>query len=73
LIRNYDEFIEALLKAGFSGAIGGKDEGVFGLFRYGWGAVVRSTGFHPRYSARRNSSGARKYSKKDLTMFIFAL
>ena len=38
MIKNYDEFIEALLSAGFSGAIGGKDDGVFGLFRYGWGA-----------------------------------
>ena len=38
MIRNYDEFIAALLESGFSGAIGGKDEGVFGLFRYGWGA-----------------------------------
>ena len=37
-IRNYDEFIAALLKAGFSGAVGGRDEGVFDLFRYGWGA-----------------------------------
>jgi hypothetical protein len=38
LIRNYTDFIAALLKAGFSGAIGGKDDGVFALFRYGWGA-----------------------------------
>jgi hypothetical protein len=38
MIRNYTEFIDSLLETGFSGAIGGKDEGVFGLFRYGWGA-----------------------------------
>jgi len=38
MINNYNEFIKELRKAGFSGAIGGKDEGVFGLFRYGWGA-----------------------------------
>jgi hypothetical protein len=38
LIKNYNEFCTELLKAGFSGAVGGKDDGVFGLFRYGWGA-----------------------------------
>ena len=38
MICNFSEFCTALLKAGFSGAIGGKDDGVFGLFRYGWGA-----------------------------------
>ena len=38
MIRNYNEFIKALMKAGFSGAVGGKEDGVFGLFRYGWGA-----------------------------------
>ena len=38
MIRNYNDFIAALMKAGFSGAIDGKDDGVFGLFRYGWGA-----------------------------------
>ena len=38
MIRNYNEFISTLRKAGFSGSIGGKDEGVFNLFRYGWGA-----------------------------------
>ena len=38
MIRNYNEFCTELLKAGFSGAIGGKEDGVFGLFRYGWGA-----------------------------------
>jgi hypothetical protein len=32
------EFITELHSAGFSGAVGGKDDGVFGLFRYGWGA-----------------------------------
>jgi len=26
------------MESGFSGAVGGKDDGVFGLFRYGWGA-----------------------------------
>ena len=45
MIRNYNDFIAALLKAGFSGAIGGKDDGVFGLFRYGWGAE-EETGIH---------------------------
>jgi hypothetical protein len=38
MIRNYGDFIKALYKAGFSGAVGGKDDGVFALFRYGWGA-----------------------------------
>ena len=38
MICDYKSFIEALLDAGFSGAVGGKDDGVFGLFRYGWGA-----------------------------------
>ena len=38
MIKNYSDFIKALLEAGFSGSIGGKDEGVYGLFRYGWGA-----------------------------------
>jgi len=38
MIRNYNDFITKLMKAGFSGAIGGKDDGVFALFRYGWGA-----------------------------------
>ena len=38
MIRNYDDFLEALLNAGFSGAVGGKDDGAFALFRYGWGA-----------------------------------
>ncbi|MDR1691861.1 MAG: hypothetical protein LBR72_00735 [Oscillospiraceae bacterium] len=38
MIRNYRDFIEALTDAGFSGAVGGSDDGVFALFRYGWGA-----------------------------------
>ena len=38
MIRNYTEFCTGLIKAGFSGAIGGKDDGIFGLFHYGWGA-----------------------------------
>jgi hypothetical protein len=38
MIQNYNDFIAALLDAGFSGAVGGRDDGVFGLFRYGWGA-----------------------------------
>lgn len=38
MINNYNDFVRELLKAGFSGAVGGKDDGVFGLFRYGWGA-----------------------------------
>ena len=38
MIQNYADFMAALQKAGFSGAIGGKDDGVFTLFRYGWGA-----------------------------------
>jgi hypothetical protein len=43
MIKNYNDFIKALLEAGFSGAIGGKDDGVFGLFRYGWGAEDESS------------------------------
>jgi len=42
MIRNYTDFIAALLEAGFSGAVGGSDDGVFGLFRYGWGAEDES-------------------------------
>jgi hypothetical protein len=38
MIHNFNDFVSSLMKAGFSGAVGGKDEGVFGLFRYGWGA-----------------------------------
>jgi len=45
MINNYNDFISALRKAGFSGAIGGRDDGVFGLFRYGWGAE-KETGIH---------------------------
>ena len=43
MIRNYTEFCTELIKAGFSGAVSGKDDGVFGLFRYGWGAQVGSS------------------------------
>ena len=35
MIRNFTEFCDELLKAGFSGTVGGKDDGVFALFRYG--------------------------------------
>lgn len=42
IVRNYSDFCIELLKAGFSGAVGGKDDGVFGLFRYGWGAEDES-------------------------------
>ena len=42
MIRNYSDFITELLAAGFSGAIGGKYDGVFGLFNYGWGAEDES-------------------------------
>lgn len=42
MIKNYNDFIAALLDAGFSGAVGGKDDGVFGLFRYGWDAEDES-------------------------------
>jgi hypothetical protein len=45
MIRNYTDFCIELLKAGFSGAVGGKDDGVYGLFRYGWGAE-EETGIH---------------------------
>jgi len=38
MITNYNDFINALMNAGFSGAVGGKEDSVFGLFRYGWGA-----------------------------------
>ena len=38
MIRSFSEFCTVLLSAGFSGAVGGKDDGVFGLFRYGLGA-----------------------------------
>ena len=42
MIRDFQSFIGALMDAGFSGAVGGKDDGVFALFRYGWGAEVES-------------------------------
>ena len=35
MIKNYDDFVRELLKAGFSMA-GGSDEGVFGLIRHSW-------------------------------------
>ena len=38
MIRNYTDFIRELQTAGFSGAVNGNEDGVFGLFRYGWGA-----------------------------------
>ena len=38
MIKNYNDFITELFKVGFSGAVFGKEDGVFGLFRYGWGA-----------------------------------
>ena len=38
MIQNYDDFIRELWQVGFSGAVGGRDDGVFALFRYGWGA-----------------------------------
>jgi len=40
MVRNYNEFVDALPKTGFSGSVDGKDNGVFGLFRYGWGHQV---------------------------------
>ena len=44
MIQNYNDFISALLKSGFSGIVAGKDDGVFSLFRYGWGAVTFHVG-----------------------------
>jgi len=38
LIRNFTDFCDALLEAGFSVASGGNDEGVFGLLEHGWDA-----------------------------------
>ena len=35
-MENYHDFVSALLKAGFSLASGGNDEGVFNLFEHGW-------------------------------------
>ena len=40
IIQNYTDFCTELLKAGFSGAVGGRDDGVFRLFGYGWGAEL---------------------------------
>ena len=36
MIKNYTDFITALLESGFSVANGGNDEGVFSLLTYGW-------------------------------------
>lgn len=36
MIQNYGDFCAELLKAGFSVAGGGNDEGVFGLLEHGW-------------------------------------
>ena len=36
MIRNFSDFCEELIKAGFSVASGGNDEGVFGLITHGW-------------------------------------
>jgi len=36
MISNYNDFCAELLKAGFSVATGGNDEGVFGLLKHGW-------------------------------------
>ena len=36
MINNYNDFCIELLKAGFSVASGGNDEGVFGLIRHSW-------------------------------------
>ena len=36
MIKNYGEFVSELLKAGFSVAGGGGDEGVFSLIGHGW-------------------------------------
>jgi len=38
MIKNYNDFITELFEVGFSGAVFGKDDGVFALLRYGWGA-----------------------------------
>jgi len=43
MIRNYNDFVDALLKVGFSGTIFGQDDGVYGLFKYGWGAEDESS------------------------------
>ena len=36
MIKNYNDFIAALLDAGFSMASGDNDEGIFKLIQYGW-------------------------------------
>ena len=36
MIQNYDDFIKALLNAGFSMASGDNDEGIYRLIPYGW-------------------------------------
>ena len=40
MIKNYRDFLAVLFEAGFSSAVGGKDDSVFGLFRYEWGTEV---------------------------------
>ena len=48
MIRNFNDFTAALLESGFSGAVNGAgkgDDGVFALFRYGWGADDESSLF----------------------------
>jgi len=45
MIRNFTEFCAQLQAAGFSGAVSGSDDGVFSLFRYGWGAIDESSVF----------------------------
>jgi len=36
MIRNYSDFCAEMIRAGFSVAGGGNDEGVFGLIQHGW-------------------------------------
>ena len=36
MIRNFSDFCAELIKAGFSLASGGNDEGVFGLIKHNW-------------------------------------
>jgi len=38
MIRNFSEFCAELSKASLSSAVGGKGDGMFGLFHYGWNA-----------------------------------
>ena len=46
IIGNFSDFTAALLEAGFSGAVNGAGgDGVFALFRYGWGADDESSLF----------------------------